>query len=335
LGVVADVLEQERANADEVGRPVSEQSALDAFQALPHAFGGVVWQPHPVLRVDAGARLDVAIVSVAGLAGDTNRDLTTNGDAQVAASPRVVLQWEALPSVRATAAYGRGFRPPEARAFAGEVSQGPETNAASYAGGEPRITTSDAFELGVRYRRARVSAQLSGFLTLIARESVYDHVSGVNLELNGTRRLGAELALRYFATDLLSLHADATVVHARFVNSGNPVPLVPGASGSARVEFGRDLGARGAVRFLTVLPRPLPNGAESSTLSRLDVTAGYHWPLWRLALEIENLLDQRLREGEYHYASHWARGTRPSSLPVLHYVAGAPREARLTVTALF
>jgi iron complex outermembrane receptor protein len=37
---------------------------------------------------------------------------------------------------------------------------------------------------------------LSGFATRIARESIYDHVSGINLELNGTRRVGAELVLR-------------------------------------------------------------------------------------------------------------------------------------------
>jgi hypothetical protein len=67
----------------------------------------------------------------------------------------------------------------------------------------------------------------------------------------------------------------------------------------------------------------------------LDATAGYGWRWLRLDLEVENVLNQQTREGEYHYASHWRPGDEPNEIPVVHYVAGPPLNARLSVSAVF
>ncbi len=66
-----------------------------------------------------------------------------------------------------------------------------------------------------------------------------------------------------------------------------------------------------------------------------DATLGYHFPWLHLDLELENLLNQQLREGEYHYASHWRPSKPASELPVLHTTAGPPFNARLTVGIVF
>jgi outer membrane receptor protein involved in Fe transport len=332
LGVIADALTQEQAHADALERPIAAERRLRAFQALPYAFAGMIVRPRPNLRLDAGARLDVAYVH----ATDQLMAGARQSGVLAVPSPRAALDWQALPALRVLAAYGRGFRPPEARAFTSFEPAQVGISADAYAGGEPALTTSDSFELGMRYRSAAgFAAQLSVFLTLMARESVYDHVSGLNLELNATRRIGSELSLSYSAGDWLELGADATWVDARFVDSENPIPMAPTAFGSARAVLGSQVGPRAGLRFLGVLPRPLPNGATSSTLTRVDLTAGYHWPVWRIELEVENLLNQRIREGEYHFTSHWQPDSRPSALPVLHYVAGPPIDARLTLTAVF
>jgi iron complex outermembrane recepter protein len=175
---------------------------------------------------------------------------------------------------------------------------------------------------------------LAGFATLIKRESVFAHVSGINLELNSTRRLGAELVLCSDPTGWLSLGAEGTFVDARFVESGNPVPLAPRLLGGCRAVPTHPEGFRGGLRFLAVAPRTLPHGARGAGLTTLDATLGYHWRWLRVDLEIENILDQQLREGEYHYASHWRPGDEPSGLPVLHYAAGPPLNARLTMGAV-
>jgi len=238
--------------------------------------------------------------------------------------------------LRVIAAYGRGVRPPEARAFTSFVPVEVGLSDDRVEDGEPAMTACDSFELGARFRAGRqLWLQASTFATFIARESVYDHVSGLNIELNGTRRLGTELSLRSKPADWLSLSADATVVDARFVESSNPVPMAPGLFGGARAVLGKEQGFRGGLRLLAVAPRPLPHGARSSTLTQLDLTAGHHWQHWQLDLEVENVLNQRNREGEYHYTSHWQRAQPASHIPALHFGAGPPLNARLTVTAVY
>jgi iron complex outermembrane recepter protein len=332
LGVTGDALEQQQWHVDAVDQPLAAERDLSAFQALTHAAAGITLEPLEAVRLDAGARLDVAHVRVADQLVGGERSSGT----LAVVSPRTSLQWQALPGLRLLAAYGRGFRPPEARAFSAFDPAQLGLSEERFEGGEAAMTTSDSFEIGARYLVSqRLSTQLSAFATFIARESVYDHVSGLNVDLNGTRRLGAELALRSPLTHYLTISADATLVDARFRGSGSPVPLAPTLFGSARAVLGKERGARGGVRLSAVAPRPLPHDARSSTLTQLDLTAGYFWEHWRVELELENLLNQARRDGEYHFASHWQRGTPASSLPALHYSAGPPFNARLMVSAVF
>jgi hypothetical protein len=92
---------------------------------------------------------------------------------------------------------------------------------------------------------------------------------------------------------------------------------------------------RAGLRWLAVAPRPLPHGAIGAPLSMIDATVGYHWDRVWLDLEIENVLNQRIFEGEYHFASDFGRGDASSSIPVLHYVAGPPFNARASLAAVF
>jgi outer membrane receptor protein involved in Fe transport len=124
------------------------------------------------------------------------------------------------------------------------------------------------------------------------------------------------------------------------VSSGNPVPLAPPWMGGLRAVATHDSGLRAGLRSWGWAPRPLPHGARGAPLLTLDATAGYRWQWLSLDVEFENLLDQRFREGEYHYASDWRAGdvpgvvpgVAPSVVPVLHSVAGPPLNARLTLT---
>jgi outer membrane receptor protein involved in Fe transport len=331
-GMSADMLDQQQLHTDAAEKPILRERDLDAGQVLTHALAGVTLTPHRRVRLDSGIRLDVAHVEAKDRAAGDAR----GGGTLAAVSPRAVVEWHALQALRLFAAYGRGLRPPEARAFSQFRPSALGISEETFDGGEPAITTTDSLELGVRFRPHRqFTSQLSGFATFIGRESVYDHVSGLNVELNGTRRLGGELSVKVAPSDTLELKADATALDARFNDSGNAVPLAPTLFGSARVTWGGDHGLRGGARFLAIAPRQLPHGAHSSTFTQLDATAGYWWPNLRLELEVENLLNQREREGEYHFASYWPGAAPASSIPSLHYVAGPPLNARLTLTSLF
>jgi iron complex outermembrane receptor protein len=335
LGLRADGFEQRQDHVDMSAQPRERERELAGHQALFSAKAALELYALEGVRISAGARADVSRVVVEdGLAGP----VPGGGSGTLSAlSPRLTVDAALTPAWTLFAAYGRGFRPPEARAFSSFVPARTGIAEDLYTGGEPRLTSTDSFELGARLGDGArgLGASLAGFATFIERESVYDHVSGTNLELNGTRRLGAELEVhaRYF--DWLELGAFGTWVDARFVQSGNLVPLAPRQTAGLNVMAGRGLGPRGGLRLLGIAPRPLPHGARGATLLSLDATLGWHWQRLHLDLELENVLARRLREGEYHYASHWDPEQAPSQIPVLEFVAGPPLNVRAGISAWF
>lgn len=305
---------------------------LDGSQLLAHGMAGVRWSPVDPVRIDAGGRVDVVHVAVTDALAGGER----GGGTRVVASPRVTARYGPGDDWALFLAGGRGFRPPEARAFSrfdpGRTGIGADVDA----GGAPALTVSTAVEGGARWRPVdRLGVTVAGFATFIERESIFDHVSGVSLELGGTRRVGGELQVTSDPLPWLQVSADLTVVDARFVGSGNRVPLAPWLVSGVRAVVTQERGVRGGLRVLTVAPRTLPHGATGATLVRADATLGYHWRRTRLDLELDNVLHRPLREGEYHYASHWRHGAPASELPALHTAAGPPLVARLTLGALF
>ncbi len=303
---------------------------LVASQFASHALAGMVWMPVPQFSVHAGTRLDVIYVHV-----DEDVSQSSGSGADGALSPRVSARWSLPRNLALFFAYGRGIRPPEARAFSDFDPDRLGITEEEAGASDARITQSDAFELGTSWQPSHLfGARLSGFATVIGEEAVFDHVSGLNLALNATRRLGGEIALFSDPLPWLSVMADATIVDARFVESGRSVPHAPWLVGGGRVIMTHPSGFVGGLRGLLVAPRTLPQGARSGTHVVFDGSLGYHLDSWRFDLRVENIIARRLREGEYHYASDWRLGPR-SELPALHYVAGPPLNAKLTVTALF
>lgn len=306
--------------------------ALRGFQGLAAGLAGLTWRPGRGLRFDLGVRLDAAWVAVEDQVSGASSGLR----GLFVASPRFAGRYRMSRWLELYSAYGRGVRPAEARAF---TSFAPERQGIAedrLGTGSPRNTVSDAAELGLRVRAAQLGElRAAGFATFIERESVFDHVSGVNLELNRTRRLGTELVIASRPTRWLRLTGDVTIVDARFVDSGNRIPFAPWLVAGARAFVETQGGWRAGARLLFVPPRTLPHGARGSAFASLDATLGYRWRWLRAQLELQNLLGLRLRDGEYHYASSWRADADPSEVPALHHVAGAPFNARVTVEALF
>jgi iron complex outermembrane receptor protein len=331
LGGHGDIFAQKQEHVDRMERQLETERELDGLQLLTDALIETRWRPAKGLRFAAGLRFDAAHVSLRdGLA-----DSDGIADTLVALSPRLTAEWRVVRSWRLFAAYGRGFRPPEARSFSSFRPGRTGVAEELYQGGDPALTLADAIEVGSRWLPTRYfGARLSGFATFIARESVFDHVSGVNLELNRTRRLGGELEVLSSPLPWLTLSADLTWVSARFVDSGNPIPLAPWLVGAFHARVSHRSGWLAGVHLFGMARRHLPHGARGSPMAVLDAVAGYRWRWLRVELELENLLNQHIREGEYHYASYWRRAGGASQLPAVHYVAGPPLNARLTLTAL-
>ncbi|RAL20072.1 hypothetical protein DL240_18750 [Lujinxingia litoralis] len=331
--VGSEVLRQSEAPVDDALTPGAPTRRLDATQSIAGLRASLRLQPTPALRLDLGARQDALHFNTRDhLAPESPK---ASSPLLTAFSPRLSARYQPHDRWMLFATYGRGVRPPEARAFSSFEPEH-ESLASELAGNAPALTQSDAAELGVRFFATDwLGITLSAFGTHLDNEAVFDHLSGITLQLNATRRAGAEVFFDIHPTSWMHLSFDATYTHARFVGSGDQVPNVPWLVGGMHWVANHPAGWSAGLRFLGVSSRPLPFGATAGALTRFDATLGYRWRTLHLGLEVENLLHQRLREGTYHYASHWLPERPISRLPALHISAGPPLGARLTLSADF
>jgi iron complex outermembrane receptor protein len=336
LGVRGDAFEQSEQRVDLERRPFETTRAAAGVQADIWALAGIRVALAPTLELGTGARVDLIAISAADRSGEP--DASGGAGLLLAASPKAHLRWTALERLELFLAYGRGFRPPEARSFTSFDAErmGLSEDLVDDVDERPRVSTVDGGELGLRWLPdPRVTVQVIGFATYVARESIYDHVSRTNLQLSATRRFGTELSLDARPLPWLGLAGSVTWVDARFVESRNPIPLAPSLVGSLHAWLAHRLGARAGLLLVGWAPRPLPHGARGSGLVRVDATFGWHQERVRVDLAIENLLGLKLREGEYSFASNFRPGQAASQLPTLHFVPGPPLTARVSLTLLW
>ncbi len=331
LGVRGDAFGQFQDHLGRQEEALDRERELRGLQVNIHTLLGVRLRLSPRLDARLGLRFDSAHI-----AAEERRLSEVAGGALAIVSPRAVVSYRPTSTVSLTLAGGQGFRPPEARAFTSSRPQATGLSSDIYSGGTPTITQGYSVELGGRYQPVpTLGLSASTFATWLDRESVYDHVSGMNLELNGTRRLGGEVAFHTSPWPFLTLRGDLTLVDGRFSGSGAKIPFAPLGTGGLRAIFSLENGLRAGARVLGLLPRPLPQGAEGAPLAQFDLTLGWSYRNLNLDLELENVFDLGVREGEYHYASRFHPGTDDSVLPELHFVAGPPRNLRATFSASF
>jgi iron complex outermembrane receptor protein len=265
---------------------------------------------------------------------------TSGSGASFAWLPRVQAQLYPHPSASVLLAYGRGVRPPEARALLTRPQETGDVDRSVYRGGSPRPSLSDDLEAGLRLRPADgVDLGIGAFAVFIAREQVFDHLAGTNLELDATRRLGLEADATVRPRPWLALRGDVTAVSARFVRSRRPVPGAPTLFGALEAHADHASGLSAGGRVFVVAPRPLAHGARAGAVSMLDAVLLYRpravLPGWELSLQVENLLGREVREGEFNHASWFDRNESRSMVPRVHYAAGPPRTLRAGVAARF
>ncbi|MCY0993278.1 TonB-dependent receptor [Nannocystis sp. ILAH1] len=324
-----DVLRQHDVRVDVRHEVVSRNWDLGAGQHQAHARAGLRWRPVDRFVLEAGARLDLVAYNVRD-----RIDLDRRARKVLALpSPRINASVRLAPFATLFLAYGRGLRAPEARAVLGGAAVPEDTALDRYRGGPARIVASDSVEVGTRFQhRELVSAGLSLFGTWIDRELVFDHVSAVNIELNRTRRLGVDFDLAVWPRRWLQLRQDVSLVQARFVDSGAPVPLAPPFMSATGLTLVHPSGFRAGARFLVVGSRALPHGARTSAYALLDLSLGYRVGPLQLDLQIDNVTNAHWKEGEYHFASWWDRSEPRSTIPTLHFLAGPPLTARIGAT---
>ncbi|HEY0705743.1 MAG TPA: TonB-dependent receptor [Polyangia bacterium] len=285
---------------------------------------GARWLPVSAIKLEAGLRLESFWF-----------DVTTPGTSSVSARrfvwlPRVATTVYATEALTATLGYGRGVRPPEARAFTRAAGASPDPTSMTAQGDVAAPVIADGAEAGLRWRpRDWLDVGLGGFATFIEREQIFDHVAGTNLAREATRRVGGEVDVTVSPRPWLWFRIDGTAVDARFVDADLPVPGAPTLYGALEGHLLHPQGWNAGARVMALGSRPLALGARAGAAFITDVMTCYRGAFWDLSLTVENLTGARWREGEFNYASWFDRTEPRSAVPRLHFAAGPPRVVHL------
>ncbi len=284
------------------------------------------------VRVTGGIRLDVLAFDVESAEGGSLEDEPppVARSRAFVPSPQAGLQVRPHRNLELFAAWGRGFRSPQAR---GVVD------------GQPApVSRSDTLDAGLRWTlRDRVDLRLGGFGVWLQDELVFDHASGRFLASGSTRRLGFETTGTLRPVGPLRIDLEVTWADGRYVAGGEPIPYAPRWMGVAGLHLDRLALARGpaparlslGLRARVIGPRPLPDGF----VSRTGFVADLHAELelrdrLRLLVDVRNLFATPSRDGEFVYPS-WFDTTRPQSLlPAVHVTAGTPFTLRAGLEVL-
>jgi iron complex outermembrane recepter protein len=250
--------------------------------------------------------------------------------------PRTSFDLHVTRELSLLAAYGEGYRSPQARLLE-DGERAPFTKVRSADAGV-RLDFGDSLRLTV-----------GGFYTRLSDDIAFDAGEGRLERIGATRRRGATAQLVSRPTPWLVQSLSLTVVDATLLEQppgsaedpqppfvrGQQLPFVPPVVMRADIGAERPLfklnGAtalvgRAGLGFSFLSPRPLPYGGHSAALGLLDASVGAKLSPFELRIEGFNLLGRRYAAVEYNFPSDWdpLDGVRPRT-PTRHMAAGAPR----------
>jgi hypothetical protein len=292
------------------------------------------------LRSDIGARGDV-------IAADINsREAGNSGNTTAAIfSPKGTLTFGPWDSTEFYLDAGQSFHSNDVRGTV--IRQDPQLLAQDKV---PLLVKTDGAEVGARTSAAEgLVSTLSFFYLYSSSELTFDGDSG-DTEANGaSRRYGAEWANFYKPPQLpwLTLTADATLVHARYVSNQvddgtvvpsvgryieNSIPLV--ISTGATADFASGYFGSIDLRYFGSQPIIVDNSVRQPAAVNVDMKLGYRHDNWELSVDFLNLLDTKNDDIAYYYASRLP-GEPASGVNDVHFHPAEPFEVRASFTLHF
>lgn len=330
LGWRFDRTFQKEQQLEPDGTPWQVNRDLDFFIHEVYGFTGIRLSPFEFVDLFPSLR----VVTVTDIVNDRLEDVH-GSNTEVAALPRLAASFPVHDKVTLFADYGRGYRSPEARSVTAEASSSVEDeNLSQYEGGASEIVIADSVELGAELDELLGVLRISlfGFAVFLEKEMVFDHVSNLNVAKDGTRRFGVTADVAFTPFSWMMLTADVTWTRATFNRSGNYVPGVPLWMGSADMSMGKQRGPRGRAALRWCGKRPLAHGATASGYAVLDIGIAWRFDRFEVSAQVDNVLNQQIMEGVYHFASRFNEEESRSLIPSIHYAAGEPVTGRFFLT---
>ncbi|MRG94589.1 TonB-dependent receptor domain-containing protein [Polyangium spumosum] len=254
--------------------------------------------------------------------------------AGIAWGPRATLEVDPLPSLRLFAAYGQGYRSPQARQLE-EGEQAPFAKVHSYEAGA-RFT----------YEPARITTTLVAYETRLSYDLAFDPEEGRLERIGPTTRRGLVAHLQASPVSGFNASLSATFVRATLDSpppptpenptppyvEGQSLPFVPPVVVRADVSYrrplakllGKPLVGRAGYGATFLSPRPLPYAQEARAVFVVDASLGLRRDFVEIGVDATNLLNARYADTEYVFVSDWRTSDIPSHLPARHISAGSP-----------
>jgi len=262
--------------------------------------------------------------------------------AGIVAGPRLSLTGKPTEWFDIIAAYGEGFRSPQARTLVdGEVA--------------PFVKVRSV-DFGVRFRVGggeQLSLTLTGYRTWLDNDVFFEASEGRLENIGPTSRTGAVF---YAQTQPLPwLTGALSVTYVRAILEGPPpptvenptpqfdegdlLPFVPPWVIRLDVGAGDDLvdlwkySLRGHVGlgYTFLASRPLPFSQFADPFSLLDLSARLEWWFLEVGFQVFNVVDARYAANEFAFVSNWDPSAVPSRIPERHIAAGRPRTFFFTI----
>jgi len=283
----------------------------------------------PKFRTILGLRGDLYGFDVLGISDPENGGKTT----KAILSPKLSMIFGPFGQTELYANAGYGFHSNDARGAT--ITRDPST-------GEPAtavtpLARARSAEVGVRSLPVpRWQTTLAVWGLDIDSELVFVGDAGTTEASRPSRRYGVEWSNYYRVLPWLTLDADLSLSKARFRDDDPAGNLIPGAiqnvfSGGVSVD---SLGGwSGSLRVRYFGPRPLiEDGSVSSTASTtVNALLGYELMRGlRAQVEVFNLLDARVSDVDYYYASRLP-GEPAGGIEDVHFHPAQPRSARVAL----
>lgn len=170
------------------------------------------------------------------------------------------------------------------------------------------------------------------------QEFVYVGDAGIIEPSGKSRRMGADLSIRYQLNNWLFFDADANYAFARSIDepSGqNYIPLAPDFTSTAGIGLNNWNGFSGSLRFRFMNNRPANEDKSiiADGFAIFDVNLNYQYKGLLAGISIENLFNTKWKETQF--ATESQLQNEPTSVEEIHFTPGTPFFFRTRVVYSF
>ena len=172
----------------------------------------------------------------------------------------------------------------------------------------------------------------------LEQEFVYVGDAGIIEPSGKSRRMGAELGLRYQLNDWLYFDADANYTYARSIDEPKGqdyIPLAPDLTTTGGLSFQKLNGFSGGIRYRYLKNRPAneDNSIVAKGYFISDINVNYQYKNINFGIAVENIFDTEWNETQF--ATESRLQNEPESVEEIHFTPGTPFFMKGKITYTF